>query len=107
MILGRARREVSGVLYSQSALARLNSSPRTVCRNLCSVSLMLRVGPHAAKVCEPREVRKKAAVNSAFRVPWDNLIRVCLHKNVSAMVRREVHDPIGHHLNLDLFVFFT
>ncbi len=93
MILGRAKRGVSGVLHSQSALARLKSSSRAIFRNLCSVSLMLRFGPHAAKACELRQVRKKAAVNSVFRVPWENLIRVGLQKNVSVVVRREVHGP--------------
>ena len=65
---------------------------------------MLRVGPHAAKACEPRQIRKKAAVNSVFRVPWDNLIRVGLHKNVSPVVQRGVHGP-GEHLNMKWVAF--
>ena len=66
---------------------------------------MLRVGPHAAEACEPRQVRKKAAVNSVFRVPWNNLIRVYLQKNVSIVARREGHGPKKQHVNLELFKF--
>jgi len=33
----------------------------------------LRVGSHAAKVREPRQVRKEAAVSDRLRVPWGDL----------------------------------
>ena len=60
---GRARRGASGALYSQSALARLDSSRRSSFRGLCTWPLVLRVGSHAAKAREPRQVRKEAAVS--------------------------------------------
>ena len=69
MDVGRARRGVSGALYSQTALARLNSYHRSVRNHLLQFVLVLIVGSYAAKVCELRQIRKKAAVNRYFRVP--------------------------------------
>ena len=66
-------RGVSGSLYSQSALARLNSTVRSTLDGLCWWTAALRAGSHAAETCEPRQVRKEAAVSSAFRAPWASL----------------------------------
>ena len=74
MIVGRARRGDSGALYSQSALARLNSSQRFCTVGHCRRVTMLRTGPHAAESCEPRQVRKKAAVSGDLRATWDYLV---------------------------------
>ena len=70
---GRAKRGGSGALYSQSALARLNSSRRSVLGRLWPGIVVLRVGSHAADTCESRQVRKEAAVSSGLRVPWVSL----------------------------------
>ena len=75
MIVGRARRGDSGALYSQSALARLNPTVRSDFADLCSGVAVLRAGSCAAESCEPRQVRKEAAVSSRFRVPQASLAR--------------------------------
>ena len=71
--IGRARRGDSGALYPQSAIAGLNS-----CLELTLVSLVLsvvlRIRPCATVSCEPRQVRKEAAVSSAFCVPQVSLV---------------------------------
>ena len=76
MDVGRARRGVSGALYSQTALARLTSYHRSVRNDLLQFVLVLIVGSYAARVCELRQVRKKAAVSVLFgccRLTWIEL----------------------------------
>ena len=70
---GRARRGTSGALYPQSATAGLNSRSRPTSLRLPRDRPTLRVGSHAAKVREPRQVRKEAAVSDRLRVPWGDL----------------------------------
>ncbi len=67
---GRARRGVSGALYPQSAIAGSNSPPRGRGVGSAPSALALTIGSHAARVCEPRQVRKEAAVNGLPGVPW-------------------------------------
>jgi len=35
----------------------------------------MKIGSHATKICEPRQVRKEAAVSKTFCVPWGGLVR--------------------------------
>ena len=55
---GHARRGASGALYSQSALARLNSPLRAVIQMTRGAHAMLMFGSRATKASEPRQVRK-------------------------------------------------
>src|SRR2546428_2065717 len=73
--IGRARRGASGALYPQSALAGLNSLPRFRRRGSCVRRVALTIGSCAASVCEPRQIRKEAAVSGRRRVPQASLIR--------------------------------
>lgn len=41
-------------------------------------SAVLTVGSHAARTCEPRQVRKEATVSETLRVPWERLTRVAV-----------------------------
>ena len=66
---GRAKWGDSGALYSQSALARLNSSRRFTIKTSVRLSVVLISRSYAAGTCELRQVRKEAAVNSLFWVP--------------------------------------
>ncbi len=70
---GRARRGTSGALHPQSATAGLNSRSRPSSLRLPRDRPTLKVGSHAAKVREPRQVRKEAAVSDRLRVPWGDL----------------------------------
>ena len=70
---GRARRGTSGALHPQSATAGLNPRPRPSSLRLPRDRPTLKVGSHAAKVREPRQVRKEAAVSDRLRVPWGDL----------------------------------
>ena len=72
----RARRGGSGALNPQSAIAGLNSCPRHV--NVKSVMLQsaLKIGSCAIQDCEPRQVRKEAAVSGPLGVPRVYLVRV-------------------------------
>jgi len=67
--VGRARWGASGALYPQSAIAGSNSLSRGAHRDW-RVPTVLRVGSHAAENCEPRQVRKEAAVSRRLRVTW-------------------------------------
>jgi len=70
---GRARWGTSGALHPQSATAGLNPRPRPISLRLPRHRPTLRVGSHAARVREPRQVRKEAAVSDRLRVPWGDL----------------------------------
>jgi hypothetical protein len=70
---GRARWGTSGALHPQSATAGLNPRSRPTSLRLPRDRPTLRVGSHAAKVREPRQVRKEAAVSERLRVPWGDL----------------------------------
>jgi len=39
------------------------------------LQVAMKIGSYATEAYEPRQVRKKAAVSSHFRVPWDCLVR--------------------------------
>ena len=67
---GRARWGVSGALNPQSAIAGSNSPPRGRGVGSAPSALALTTGSYAARVCEPRQVRKEAAVNGPPGVPW-------------------------------------
>ncbi len=64
MLLGRARRGASGALYPQSATAGLNAHLRSQPTEFCPSHPALKTGSRAAQACEPRQIRKKATVNS-------------------------------------------
>jgi len=66
---GRARRGVSGALYPQSATAGSNSPPRGRGVGSAPSASALTIGSYAARVCEPRQVRKEAAVSGPPGVP--------------------------------------
>src|SRR5919106_1828611 len=70
---GRARRGTSGALHPQSATAGLNSRSRSSPSALHHRRPTSRVGSRAAKIREPRQVRKEAAVSDHLRVPRGNL----------------------------------
>lgn len=78
--LYRARREGSGVLYPQSAIAELNSCPRLA--NVESVMLQgtMKVGSCAIQNCELRQVREEAAVSGtsgcAASSPGPSMLRM-------------------------------
>ena len=59
----RAGWGVSGALYLQSAIAGSISRPRLLLQMLVSSQAVLRAGPCAIDTCEPRQVRKEAAVS--------------------------------------------
>ena len=74
----RARRGDSGSLYRQSALAGLNSRPEG--RSGSGEGLRSSVSiarSHATEACEPRQVRKEAALSNVTRVPWASLAGAC------------------------------
>ena len=56
------KRGTSGALYPQSALAGLNSCPRSRQLRIPPLLRVLKAGPCAAECYEPRQVRKEAAV---------------------------------------------
>ena len=68
-ILGRARREGSGVLNPQSAIAGFNSCPRAFCFQGCFRKVMKKVWSCAAQAHKSRQVREEAAVSESLRVP--------------------------------------
>jgi hypothetical protein len=70
---GRARRGASGALNPQTAIAGLNPSFEAGPMGRYPLTMVLKVGSHAAQTCEPRQVRKEATVNEALRVPWVRL----------------------------------
>jgi hypothetical protein len=70
---GRARRGTSGALHPQSATAGLNPRSRPTSLRLPRDRPTMKVGSHAAKVRESRQVRKEAAVSDRLRVPWGDL----------------------------------
>jgi hypothetical protein len=65
----RARRGASGALYPQSAIAGSNSTLEACSHRVCLSYSSLKTGFYAAEPCEPRQVRKEAAVSSQLRVP--------------------------------------
>ena len=65
----RAKRGGSGALYSQSAIARLNSHSRCVVCMVCLKRVVLTPGSYATGTHEPCQVRKEAAVSGIFCVP--------------------------------------
>jgi hypothetical protein len=68
IIDGRARRGAGGALYPQSAVAGLNSCPRSgVVRSAPDWAAMM-VRSCSTVTCEPRQVRKEATVNGAHWV---------------------------------------
>ena len=48
----------------QSAIEGLNSSQRLLICLVCPMQVVLMAGSHATYDCEPRQVRKKAAISS-------------------------------------------
>ena len=70
---GHARRGASGALYSQSALARLNSPLRAVIQMTRSAHAVLMFGSRATKASEPRQVRKEATIRNVLRAPRGRL----------------------------------
>jgi len=61
---GRARRGASGALYSQPAIARLNSSSRVNIAKAHRGQAMLKIRSCATDTYKPRQVRKEATVVS-------------------------------------------
>jgi len=62
-ILYRARRGVSGALYPQSAIAESNSCLRHASVKSVMLQGTMKIGSCAIQNCEPRQVRKEAAVS--------------------------------------------
>lgn len=71
----RAKRGGSGALYSQSAIARLNSHPRCGDFMVCLNGVVLTPGSCATGTHEPCQIRKEAAVSGHFCVPQGSLGR--------------------------------
>ena len=67
MDVGRAERGASGAPYPQSAIAGL-IPPGGLMPWPLLLEAVPRAGSYAAEACEPRQVRKEAAVNRIFRV---------------------------------------
>ena len=91
--MGRARRGVSGALYSQPAIARLNSWLEVFVLWDYLYQVVLKAGSCAAERYEPRQVRKEAAVNSSFWVPQGFLVRANWWRKARESDRKQVHDP--------------
>jgi hypothetical protein len=54
----------------------------------------MKAGPHATRICQPRQARKGATVRRPSRVPWDSLAgAVSPGRSQDAGHRRRVH---GH-----------
>jgi hypothetical protein len=54
----------------------------------------MRAGPHATRICQPRQARKGATVRRHSRVPWDSLAgAVSPGRSQDGGHRRRVH---GH-----------
>ena len=62
--IGRARRGIGGALKPAIRHSGAESLPEVEARGLCPWQGVLRAGSHAADACEPRQVRKEAAVSS-------------------------------------------
>ena len=60
----------------QSATAGWNSYRRPDFRGPYRGRAMLKAWPHAARACEPRQVRKEATVSRYLRAPWERRARV-------------------------------
>src|SRR5690606_40839846 len=73
----------SGALYPQSAIAGLNSLPRSHRFGVRSLQVALRAGSCATGPREPRQVRKEAAVSESSRVPRGCLDRKSTRLNSS------------------------
>ena len=71
----RAKRGGSGALYSQSALARLNSFLRLVSCRVCLKQVVLTSGSCAMGIHELCQVRKEAALSGHPHVPQGYLDR--------------------------------
>ena len=71
----RARWGVSGALNLQSATAGLNTYNEACICEAWPRQVVLTVGSDATGICEPRQVRKEAAVSGRSCVPWGCLIR--------------------------------
>jgi len=65
----RAKRGASGALYPQSATAGSNSTLEARFDRVYWRDATVKAGFYAAEPCEPRQVRKEAAVNGKPRVP--------------------------------------
>ena len=54
----------------------------------------MKAGPHATRICQPRQARKGATVRRPSRVPWDSLAgAVSSGRSQDTGHRRRVH---GH-----------
>ena len=71
---GRARWGASGALYPQSALAGFTSLSRGSAPRDDLDRAAQKAGSCAAEACEPRQVRKEAAVSNLLRVTWECLV---------------------------------
>ena len=95
MARDRAKRGASGTLYRQSALAGPNSHPRGGGFGIGSVRSVSIARSHATEACEPRQVRKEAALSNVSRVPRASLAGACVTSTVRAhRPERWVH---GHY----------
>ena len=70
--IGRARRGVSGTLYSQSAIARRNSFSRVVGIEPLLSAVVLKVWSHANGQREPGQAGNGAAISELVRCAVDS-----------------------------------
>ena len=59
----------------QTAIAGLNSCTEEYSCEVWLGEVVMKTGSRATEICEPRQVRKEAAVSKNFRVPRGSLVR--------------------------------
>jgi len=69
---GRARRGARAALYPKRSWCGAEFLLAVVRLPILELERLWGFRPHAADVCEPRQVRKEAAVSGPLRVPWEH-----------------------------------
>jgi len=91
--IGRARWGASGTLYSQSAIARLNSFPRVDCVEPILSKAVLTAGSHADGRREPGQAGNGAAISVSASCCGSTRLELAVAANSATSTRRKVH---GH-----------